>query len=69
MTLTDMRVIVTVVSFVCFIGIVLWAFSSHRSKSFFRSSKSFDEAAQLPFLDEDNAGKQSPSVSQHGAQQ
>ncbi len=62
MTLTDMRVIVTVVSFLCFIGIVLWAFSSHRSKS-------FEEAAQTPFLDEDNAGKHSPSVSQHGAQQ
>ena len=63
MTLTDMRVIVTVVSFICFIGIVFWAFSSQRNKS-------FDEAAQLPFLDDDHhAGQHAHSVSQHGAQQ
>ena len=62
MTLTDLRVIVTVVSFLCFIGIVFWAFSSQRNKS-------FDEAAQLPFRDDDNAGQHAQSVSQHGAQQ
>ncbi len=45
MTQTDFRVIVTVLSFVCFIGIVLWAFSSHRKKA-------FDEAAMLPFADD-----------------
>lgn len=37
--------IFTVVVFVCFIGIVLWAFSS-------KSKKGFDEAAQLVFDDE-----------------
>lgn len=62
MTLTDARVIVTVVSFVCFIGIVLWAFSSHRKQA-------FDEAAMLPFTDDDQLGNSSQSVSQHGAQQ
>jgi|JI61114BRNA_FD_contig_21_5732719_length_491_multi_4_in_0_out_0_2 cytochrome c oxidase cbb3-type subunit 4 len=49
MTLTDMRVIVTLVSFICFIGIVLWAFSRHRTQS-------FDEAAMLPFLDDERSG-------------
>lgn len=62
MTLTDLRVIVTVVSFICFIGIVLWAFSRHRNQS-------FDEAAMLPFLDDDRPGSSEKSVSQHGAQQ
>ena len=32
--------------FVVFIGIVLWAYSSRRKKD-------FDEAARLPFADED----------------
>lgn len=62
MTLTDMRVIVTVVSFVCFIGIVLWTFSRRRNQS-------FDEAAMLPFLDDEQTGSNERSVSQHGAQQ
>ena len=42
MDTTTMRVIVTLLSFGCFIGIALWAYA--------RSNKSrFDEAAQLPF--------------------
>jgi len=38
--------IFTVIVFVSFIGVVIWAFSS-------RNKKSFDEAANLPFADED----------------
>ena len=38
--------IFTVIVFVCFIGVVWWAFSS-------RNKKKFDEAANLPFADED----------------
>ncbi|WP_414830830.1 cbb3-type cytochrome oxidase subunit 3 [Alteromonas sp. H39] len=38
--------IFTVIVFVCFIGIVWWAFSS-------RNKKRFDEAANLPFADEE----------------
>ena len=39
----------TIVSFVVFIGIVLWAWSSRRKEA-------FDEAAQAPFaLDDDDA--------------
>ena len=37
--------IFTVIVFVSFVGIVLWAFSS-------RNKKKFDEAANLPFADE-----------------
>lgn len=38
--------IFTVVVFVIFIGVVWWAFSS-------RNKKRFDEAANLPFADEE----------------
>jgi cytochrome c oxidase cbb3-type subunit 4 len=44
--LTDLRVISTVLSFLVFLGICIWAF--HR-----RSKAKFDEAAHIPFLDED----------------
>ncbi|MBP9714092.1 MAG: cbb3-type cytochrome c oxidase subunit 3 [Sterolibacterium sp.] len=45
----DMRVIFTVVTFVTFIGIVWWAYSSRRQKD-------FDEAAMLPFTEDEPAG-------------
>ena len=38
----DVRVALTVLSFLVFIGIVVWAFSRRRKKE-------FDEAANLPF--------------------
>jgi cytochrome c oxidase cbb3-type subunit IV len=41
----DIRSVVTVVSFLLFLGIVGWAWSK-------RNQASFDEAAQLPFHDE-----------------
>ncbi|MBZ0106472.1 MAG: cbb3-type cytochrome c oxidase subunit 3 [Sulfuricella denitrificans] len=45
MDINDLRSIVTVVSFVTFLGIVVWAFSGRRKSA-------FDEAARLP-LDDD----------------
>jgi cytochrome c oxidase cbb3-type subunit 4 len=45
MDINDLRSIVTVVSFLTFIGIVIWAWSSSRKEA-------FDEAARLVF-DED----------------
>ena len=42
MDINTLRSIVTVVSFVCFIGIVLWAWSG-------RNAAAFDRAAKLPF--------------------
>jgi cytochrome c oxidase cbb3-type subunit 4 len=42
---SDMRSVVTIVSMLTFIGIVLWAYSARRKND-------FDEAARLPFADE-----------------
>lgn len=41
----DARSVITVVSFFCFIGIVLWAYSARRGAD-------FEAAANLPFADE-----------------
>jgi cytochrome c oxidase cbb3-type subunit 4 len=45
--INDIRAIQTLIAFVCFIGIVIWAYSSKRKKA-------FEEAARLPF-DQDDA--------------
>ena len=45
MDINTLRVAVTVVSFVTFIGIFLWAYSNG-------ARKGFAEAAQLPFQDD-----------------
>jgi len=46
MDINDFRAINTVLGFLCFIGIVIWAYSG--------SPKSrFEEAAKLPFADDD----------------
>lgn len=42
MDINTLRSIVTVVAFITFLGIVVWAWSS-------RNTASFDEAARLPF--------------------
>jgi len=46
MDINDIRAWQTAVLMVAFIGIVIWAYSKRRNKS-------FDEAANLPFADED----------------
>ena len=46
MDMTMIRSLFTVLIFVIFIGIWVWAWSSRRKKD-------FDEAANLPFADED----------------
>lgn len=54
MDVNDLRIAVTVMSFLAFIGIVVWAWSR-------RNLAGFDEAAQLPFVAErspDEAGRQ-----------
>ena len=45
MDINDLRSIVTLLLFIAFIGIVAWAWSR-------RNKKRFDEAANLPFADE-----------------
>jgi len=49
MDINDARIVVTVLLFAAFIGIVAWAYSrGNRAR--------FDEAAQLPFADEEQGG-------------
>lgn len=43
--ITTLRVIATVLSFVTFVGIIIWTLDS-------RKTTQFDEAAKLPFLDD-----------------
>ncbi len=57
MDVNDLRSIVTVVSMITFLGIVAWAWSRGNRAS-------FDEAARLPFADEQGAEGAS-----HGAEQ
>ena len=47
MDINDLRSIVTVVSFVTFLGIVWWAYGVKANR------RRFEEAAHLPFADED----------------
>ena len=50
MDLNDLRGIQTILVIIAFFGIVWWAYSSHRKKS-------NDEAAHLPFDDDDIADR------------
>ena len=43
--ITHLRIIATVLSFLCFIGIMLWTLDR-------RKTRRFEEASRLPFLDE-----------------
>ncbi len=52
--LTDARSLITLLSLLTFLGIVFWTYVAHRKQD-------FDEAAMLPFADEDtNTMKQEP---------
>jgi len=44
--ISDARTVMTLLSLLTFIGIVYWAFIAHRKQD-------FDEAAMLPFADDD----------------
>ena len=55
MDLNDLRIFLTVISFIVFAGIVTWAYSS-------RQRARFDEAANLPFADSDLPGESAPPV-------
>ncbi len=48
--LSDARSVMTLVSLLTFIGIIYWAFVAHRKQD-------FDEAAMLPFADEEPANR------------
>jgi cytochrome c oxidase cbb3-type subunit IV len=46
MDVNTLRAVITTLSFLVFIGIVVWAYSP-------KSKSRFDEAAQLPFADDE----------------
>jgi cytochrome c oxidase cbb3-type subunit 4 len=48
MDINDLRSLVTVVSLFAFVGIIIWTWSR-------KNRAAFDEAAQLPFADEQGA--------------
>jgi len=61
--INDARTVLTVMGLVCFIAISLWAFSG-------RARKGFDEAALLPFSEDDlpvlDAGRQTKEGNKNG---
>lgn len=58
MDLNAARTVITVLAFVSFIGIVYWAYTS-------RNRQRFDEAANLPFADDDVAKRSGLDQQQH----
>ncbi|WP_026687543.1 CcoQ/FixQ family Cbb3-type cytochrome c oxidase assembly chaperone [Azovibrio restrictus] len=48
MDINDFRSLITVLGLLCFLGIVGWAYSRG-------SKKGFDEAANLPFAEDDDS--------------
>jgi cytochrome c oxidase cbb3-type subunit IV len=50
MDVNELRIAVTVLAFACFLGIVRWAWSR-------RNQPAFDEAAQIPFMNERNGSR------------
>ncbi|MEO7335583.1 MAG: CcoQ/FixQ family Cbb3-type cytochrome c oxidase assembly chaperone [Caldimonas sp.] len=48
MDVNDLRAAVTLLSFIAFIGVMAWAWSR-------RNVQRFEEAAQLPFADEEGS--------------
>jgi cytochrome c oxidase cbb3-type subunit IV len=58
MDINDLRSLATVLVFVAFLGVCIWAFSPSRRKQ-------FNEAAQLPFADEPLRGDKDPTDNSH----
>lgn len=59
MEVATFHVIWTIVILVVFLGIVFWAWSGKRKKS-------FDEAARLPLEDDDTASSSTTKENRHG---
>lgn len=58
MDFNDLRTIVTALSFIAFIGVVIWAYNG-------KQKAAFDEAANLPFADKDEIPTQSRQGEHH----
>jgi cytochrome c oxidase cbb3-type subunit 4 len=60
MDVNELRIVVTVLSMVMFIGIVWWTYAKPRG---------FEEAQMLPFLDGDTPDRNAPPQQAQGARQ
>ena len=60
MDLNSLHILITVLSFAVFIGIVYWAYSS-------RQRARFEEAANLPFVDSDLPGENASPTNKNDA--
>lgn len=56
--INTLRSLFTVLGLLCFLGIVYWAYRSAHAQ------KGFDEAAQLPFSDDDDAAHDTRAANQ-----
>ena len=59
LTVNELRILITVISFIVFAGIVYWAYSG-------RQRKRFEEAANLPFADDDLPGQTERPAKENG---
>lgn len=59
MDINDLRSIHTVLAFLCFLGIVFWAYSG-------RTKRRFEEAANLPFIEDDLPASESHGLPAQG---
>jgi cytochrome c oxidase cbb3-type subunit 4 len=57
--LSDMRSAITVICLLTFLGIIAWAYSGRRASA-------FEQAANLPFADEDEDINTPSTEQQHG---
>ena len=60
MDLNDLRILITLLSFIVFAGIVTWAYSG-------RQRARFEEAANLPFADSDLPGESASLAKKNNA--
>ena len=59
MDINDLRSLITVLGLMCFLGICFWTYSK-------RARAGFDEAAMLPFTDDDAPAPQGRRQTQEG---
>ena len=62
MELNELRTLITLLSFIVFAGIVFWAYSG-------RQKARFDEAANLPFIDDELPAATNADASQNGGRE
>lgn len=59
MDINDLRTIITLMGFLCFLAICVWAYSRH-------AKAGFEEAALLPFTDDDEPTGRAGGLAKEG---